>query len=193
MPCRGRRRTGGQRRERGRECPTVPFIALVGSPRDWSDFQTGTVRRGSDCDLVARLSGMRRVHKAYAGTAAICTGGAGTSARASDRARSSRSLRPAATHPGSAASDRLGLHLAKRLRAHGLHDVAGEIWAPLADRDGFGEFLALSAERVGGLLVNSGRLTQEELTRGQEMLEDPAAWVMPPLYVYAWGHTLLSQ
>lgn len=58
------------------ECPTVPALVLVSEPQDWTDFVSGGPRRAGECDLGARLYGMRRMHKAFAGSGTICTGAA---------------------------------------------------------------------------------------------------------------------
>lgn len=48
----------------------------MSEPQDWTDFVSGGPRRAGECDLGARLYGMRRMHKAYAGSGTICTGAA---------------------------------------------------------------------------------------------------------------------
>ncbi len=58
------------------ECPAVPALVLVSEPQDWTDFVSGGPRRAGECDLGARLYGMRRMHKSYAGSGTICTGAA---------------------------------------------------------------------------------------------------------------------
>jgi len=53
----------------------VPKIALVSRPQDYQTVTGKMVRKG-EIDLVGRIISMGALHKAYAGTGAICTAGA---------------------------------------------------------------------------------------------------------------------
>ena len=53
----------------------VPKIAFVSKPRDYQTI-TGKMVRKNEIDLVGRIISMGALHKAYAGTGAICTAGA---------------------------------------------------------------------------------------------------------------------
>jgi 2-methylaconitate cis-trans-isomerase PrpF len=52
--------------------PSVPKLALVGSPRDYP-LGTGEVQRAESLSLRATMMSMGRVHRSYALTGAICT------------------------------------------------------------------------------------------------------------------------
>ncbi len=53
----------------------VPKIAFVSAPQEYRNV-TGQVTQKAEVDLTARIMSMGTLHKAYAGTGAICTAGA---------------------------------------------------------------------------------------------------------------------
>jgi methylitaconate Delta-isomerase len=53
----------------------VPKIAFVSAPQEYRNL-TGKVTQKAEIDLTARIMSMGTLHKAYAGTGAICTAGA---------------------------------------------------------------------------------------------------------------------
>ena len=61
--------------EASEKVQAVPKIAFVSKPRDYQTI-TGKMVRKSEIDLVGRIISMGALHKAYAGTGAICTAGA---------------------------------------------------------------------------------------------------------------------
>lgn len=56
--------------------PAFPMLAFVAEAADYVDFTTGNTIPKGDVDLVSRLMYMQVLHKTYAGTATVCTGGA---------------------------------------------------------------------------------------------------------------------
>ncbi|BCD90465.1 hypothetical protein fh0823_06040 [Francisella halioticida] len=54
--------------------PAFPMIAIVSPPSDYVRFTTGEPVKSTDIDLTSRLMFMQVLHKAYSGTATICTG-----------------------------------------------------------------------------------------------------------------------
>jgi 2-methylaconitate cis-trans-isomerase PrpF len=61
-------------RKATRESQFNPFIALVNSPRAYTDFTTGKTIEPDDFDILARLLFNQRMHKTYPGTGTVCTG-----------------------------------------------------------------------------------------------------------------------
>jgi 2-methylaconitate cis-trans-isomerase PrpF len=53
----------------------VPKIAFVSEPQEYKTV-TGNIVQKDEIDIVARIMSMGTLHKAYAGTGAICTAGA---------------------------------------------------------------------------------------------------------------------
>ncbi len=51
--------------------PAFPFISIVSPPRDFRAIG-GVAYPASSCHFLARIVGMGRVHKAFAGTGAVC-------------------------------------------------------------------------------------------------------------------------
>lgn len=83
--------------------------------------------------------------------------------------------------------DRLGRSLVDRLHAHRLSEIGGEIRAPLADRDGCREWMALTVERTAQQLLASGRVDERELRGFRAVLDPPEGSIAGPLYAYGWG------
>lgn len=52
--------------------PFVPFFCTIGAPASYARFGDGGLVSQHDCDLVSRLVGFGRMHKAYPGTGAAC-------------------------------------------------------------------------------------------------------------------------
>ncbi len=61
--------------EASEKVQAVPKIAFVSAPQEYRNL-TGKVTQKSEIDLTARIMSMGTLHKAYAGTGAICTAGA---------------------------------------------------------------------------------------------------------------------
>lgn len=89
--------------------------------------------------------------------------------------------------------DRFGLRLGDLLSAHGLRDVAGEMCAPVTDRDGFGEFLRLGVERLRVPLIESARLSETQAGRLPIRPRRSRRLGMAPPYVYIWAAGPPSQ
>src|SRR5260370_32726163 len=62
----------GRIEEATRSVPSVPKIAFVTRPRSYIQLD-GASRQASEVDLGARIMSMRRLHRAFALTGAICT------------------------------------------------------------------------------------------------------------------------
>ncbi|WHH61131.1 PrpF domain-containing protein [Petroclostridium sp. X23] len=60
--------------EATKKSPAFPMIAFITEAADYIDFTTGNTIHKEDVDFVSRLMYMQVLHKAYAGTATICTG-----------------------------------------------------------------------------------------------------------------------
>jgi 2-methylaconitate cis-trans-isomerase PrpF len=56
--------------------PTLPMLALVREPIDYTSFTDGSPVSASEIDFVSRLFFMQEMHKTYPGTGTVCTGAA---------------------------------------------------------------------------------------------------------------------
>jgi methylitaconate Delta-isomerase len=56
--------------------PTLPMLAFVGAPTDYTSFTDGSRVSADDIDFVSRLFFMQEMHKTYPGTGTVCTGAA---------------------------------------------------------------------------------------------------------------------
>jgi hypothetical protein len=56
------------------QSPTLPLIAFVKEPRDYTSFTDGSCIQSDEIDFVSRLFFMQVMHKTYPGTGTVCTG-----------------------------------------------------------------------------------------------------------------------
>lgn len=54
------------------QTPYVPFFILVAPPRPYGRYRDGKVIRQEEIDLLSRLIGFKRTHKAFPGTGGVC-------------------------------------------------------------------------------------------------------------------------
>ena len=56
------------------KCSLSPFLGVIAKPQDWTEFETQTSHKASECDFLAfsTLDGV--VHKAYMASGSSCTG-----------------------------------------------------------------------------------------------------------------------
>lgn len=56
------------------ESPSIPLLALVSEPQDYTSFADNRIIEASEINLVARVFYMQEMHKTYSITATVCTG-----------------------------------------------------------------------------------------------------------------------